>query len=126
LPELRAELDMWKADRQTMTILEHRGKPWIPAYLSTWLPDQLERIGLPRQLGLHGLRRLTAIRLAEAGCSTHEIAAITGHRTLQMVQEYTRGVRQRTLADVATLRLAKQNRPKKLQKIPNTPTKSTE
>lgn len=102
--ELRAELAIWKTDRHAVTILEHRGKPWKPGYLTQWLPDQLKRIGLP-PLGLHGLRRLTAIRLAEAGCTPHEIAAITGHRTLQMVQEYTKGVRQRNLADVAVLRL---------------------
>lgn len=102
--ELQAELTIWKADRHAVTILEFRGKPWRPSYLTQWLPAQLERIGLP-PLGLHGLRRLTAIRLAEAGCTPHEIAAITGHRTLQMVQEYTKGVRQRNLADVAVLRL---------------------
>lgn len=102
-PELKAELEAWKTDRTTLTILAFRGKPWDPNYLSTHLPNQLERIGLPR-LGVHGLRRLTAVLLAEAGCSTHEIAAITGHRTLQMVQEYTRGVRQRNLATAAVLR----------------------
>jgi integrase len=107
VPELRAELAAWKADRQTVTILEHLGKPWRPGFLSKRLPHYLERIRLPRALGLHGLRRLTAIRLAEAGCSTHEIAAITGHRTLAMIQEYTRGVSQRSLAEVAVLRLAK-------------------
>jgi integrase len=107
MPELRTELAVWKADRRSITILEHRGKPWRPSYLTQELPDHLARIGLPRELGLHGLRRLTAIRLAEAGCSTNVIAAITGHRTLQMVQEYTRGVRQRTLADVAILHLQK-------------------
>lgn len=106
VPQFQAELETWKTDRQTVTILEYHGRPWVPNYLSTWLPDRLERIGLPRELGLHGLRRLTAIRLAEHGCSIHEIAAITGHRSLQMVQEYTRGVRQRSLADVAYLRLA--------------------
>jgi integrase len=104
--ELKAELSAWKAERSTVTILEYQKKPWRPVFISRRLPQQLERIGLP-PLGVHGLRRLTAIRLAEAGCSTHEIAAITGHRTLAMVQEYTRGVRQRGLAEVAVLRLAK-------------------
>jgi integrase len=107
MPELRAELAAWKGDRHSVTILEHNGKPWRPSYLTTQLPGHLARIGLPQELGLHGLRRLTAIRLAEAGCSTSVIAAITGHRTLQMVQEYTRGVRQHTLADVAILQLQK-------------------
>lgn len=113
VPALRAELEAWKAGRSTMTILEFLGKPWRPAFLSKRLPDQLEAIGLPRQLGLHGLRKLTAVRLAEAGCTPHEIAAITGHRTLAMVQHYTKGVSQQTLADVATLRLGKKQNAKK-------------
>lgn len=112
LPALKAELETWKTDRSTVTILAFMGKPWRPVFLSKRLPDQLEKIGLPR-LNVHGLRRLTAIRLAEAGCSVHEIAAITGHRTLKMVQEYTRGVSQRNLADAAILRLGKRNCPKR-------------
>jgi len=107
MPAFKAELDAWKRERTTLTILEHLGKPWVPEYLSARLPRYLEAIGLPRQLGLHGLRRLTAVRLAEAGCTPHQIAAITGHKTLAMVQHYTRGVRQRTLADVAILSLVR-------------------
>ena len=111
LPALKAELEAWKVDRSTVTVLAFMGKPWRAVFLSKRLPDQLEKIGLPR-LNVHGLRRLTAIRLAEAGCSVHEIAAITGHRTLKMVQEYTRGVSQRNLADAAILRLGVKNRRK--------------
>lgn len=110
MPDLQAELSAWKAGRQAMTILEFLGKPWRPAFLSKRLPDYLEEIGLPRRLGLHGLRYLAAVRLAEAGCSTHEIAAITGHRTLAMVQKYTRGVTQKGLAEVAIFRLYKRSK----------------
>jgi len=110
MPAFKAELDAWKADRQAITILEFLGKPWRPAFLSKRLPDHLEQIGLPRRLGLHGLRYLAAVRLAEAGCSTHEIASITGHRTLAMVQKYTRGVTQKGLAEVAVLRLYKRTK----------------
>jgi integrase len=106
LPELRDELARWKADRSSFFILEHRGKPWRPGYLTQWLPDHLARIGLPR-LGLHGLRRLTAIRLAENGASPAEIAGITGHRSLSMIQEYTRGVNQARLARQAMAKLGK-------------------
>jgi integrase len=35
------------------------------------------------------LRKAAARRLAEAGCSTHEIAAITGHASLKEVARYT-------------------------------------
>lgn len=109
-PRLKAELEAWKIERRSLTILEHRGRPWDVKYLTQRLPQHLERIGLPRGLNMHGLRRLAAVRLAEAGCTPHEIGAITGHRTLAMVQEYTRGVRQRGLADIAILRLAEKPR----------------
>lgn len=105
LPELRAELAEWKRQARTVTILETvRGLPWGAPYLSRILPYELAKIGLPR-LGVHGLRKLTAVRLAEAGCSPHEIAAITGHETLAMISHYTKAVNQRTLAEVALLRL---------------------
>ena len=39
--------------------------------------------------------------LAEAGCSTHQIAAITGHATLAMVQKYSKAAEQRRLASEA-------------------------
>lgn len=37
----------------------------------------------------HDLRKAAARRLAEAGCSANEIAAITGHKTLEEVGRYT-------------------------------------
>ena len=56
---------------------------------------------------LHGLRKLAAVRLAEAGCSAHEIAAITGHSSLDQVALYTREADQARLAKAAILRLQK-------------------
>jgi integrase len=103
---LKAELDIWKRTARAVTILETmNGVPWTPAYLSRTLSDELVKIDLPKGLNMHGLRKLAATRLAQAGCSAHEIAAITGHKTLAMVQHYTKTVDQRTLADVAVLRL---------------------
>lgn len=118
-PDLRAELDAWKRERRALTILETvRGVPWLPVYLSRMLPIELAKIGLPAELNMHGLRKLTAVRLAEAGCSAHEIAAITGHRTLSMVAHYTRAVNQRSLADVAMLRLDNQHKDAKGSVLP--------
>lgn len=105
-PELKAELCAWRMDATAVTILQMAdGRPWRPHTISRKLPGLLERIGLPLGLNVHGLRKLAAVRLAEAGCTAHEIASITGHRTLAMVQHYTEAARQRTLADVAMLRL---------------------
>ena len=112
-PELRAELDAWKRVARSVLILETQlGLPWVPDYLSRTLPYELRKIGLPHQLGIHGLRKLTAVRLAEAGCSAHEIAAITGHRTLAMVQHYTQAANQRTLSNAAVIKLEQRRRTK--------------
>ncbi|MFT8958613.1 MAG: site-specific integrase [Gluconobacter oxydans] len=62
--------------------------------------------GLPDGLSPHGLRKAAARRLAEAGCSPHQIAAITGHATLAEVQRYTRAVDQEKLAREAMARIA--------------------
>jgi integrase len=39
--------------------------------------------------------------LAEHGCTSHEIAAITGHATLKEVERYTQAVNRRRLAQAA-------------------------
>lgn len=99
-PRLKAELDTW--ERINGYILTNaRGAQWDPGRLSMRLPDQLERIGLPRGLNVHGLRKLAATRLAQAGCTPHEIAAFTGHKTLAMVAHYTRSVDQEMMAETA-------------------------
>lgn len=48
-------------------------------------------------LVFHGLRKNATVHLAEVGCSTHEIASITG-MSLQIIEHYTKGVRQKRLA----------------------------
>jgi integrase len=53
----------------------------------------------------HGLRKAAARRLAEAGCSANEIAAITGHVTLEEVARYTKAAEQKKLARAAIGRL---------------------
>jgi len=106
-PALRAELDVWKEKATAVTILTNAaGKPWIAQSLSHVLPKALARIGMADDLNVHGLRKLAAAELANAGCSPHEIASITGHRTLGMVELYTRSVDQERLASAAIVRLA--------------------
>lgn len=105
-PTLRAALDAWKAEgREAVTILTNGwGRPWVPEVLSGAMKRRLEAIGMPG-LNVHGLRKLAATALAEAGCTPHEIAAITGHRTLAMVEHYTRSVDQERLAGAAIAKL---------------------
>jgi hypothetical protein len=49
--------------------------------------------------------KLRAARLAERGATAHEIMAITGHRSLEEVERYTRAARQAKLADNAMAKL---------------------
>lgn len=105
---LRTELDRWQANRDpSVTILTNTyGRPWTAPHLSRELPKALAKVGMSDDLNVHGLRKLAAAELADAGCSTHEIAAITGHRTLSMVALYTRSADQKRLAKAAVVRLS--------------------
>lgn len=105
-PDLRTELDAWRKDAASMQVLtQANGRPWGAIELSQKLPRALRAIGLPQGLNVHGLRKLAAARLADAGCTVHEIAAITGHKSLGMVQLYTASADQERLAEAAILRL---------------------
>jgi len=82
-PVLKAELDGWRATAtSTMILTSVIGKPWNPESLTTVMRRTVDELGVPDGLNIHGLRKLAASMLAEAGCSTHEIVAITGHRNL--------------------------------------------
>lgn len=54
-------------------------------------------------LTFHGLRYTAAKHLAEAGCSLKQIASITGHKSLAMIEKYSRDADQRKQAGAAIL-----------------------
>ena len=56
--------------------------------------------GLPH-CSAHGLRKAGCRRMAEAGYTAHEIAAWSGHATLDEVSRYTKAVDQERLARIA-------------------------
>lgn len=60
------------------------------------------------QCALWQRRFAAARRLAEAGCSANEIAAITGHASLEEVARYTKAAEQRKLARSAMDRLVRE------------------
>ena len=78
-------------------ITTHYGHPFGMTGFGKWFRDQCDAAGLPHCTA-HGLRKAAARRLAEAGCTEHEIAAITGHASLREVQRYTRAADQTRLA----------------------------
>lgn len=56
-------------------------QPLTQKWLANFMADAIGKAGLPDRCVTHGLRKAAARRLAVAGCSVHEIMAITGHRT---------------------------------------------
>jgi integrase len=76
------------------------GKPFTAAGFGNWFREQCDMANL-RHCSAHGLRKAAARRLAEAGCTEHEIAAITGHASLREIARYTKAVDQKKLAMAA-------------------------
>ncbi len=87
-----------EAPADHLTFLTTRnGKPFSPAGFGNYFRDCCNEAGLSH-CSAHGLRKAAARRLAEAGCTMHEIAAITGHASLSEVQRYTKAADQKRLA----------------------------
>lgn len=102
-PTLKAYLDI---QPKTLTLVaDQLGRPVSDNRLSKDLRAHLDGIGLAG-LHLHGLRHTAGKALAEAGCTPHEIAAVLGHSTLQMVEKYTKKAEQERLAGAAIAKLA--------------------
>jgi integrase len=95
-PELAKALAA--APKTNMTFLmNERGKPFTPAGFGNWFRARCNEASLP-QCSAHGLRKAAATRLANAGCTTDQIKAITGHKALTEVARYTKTADQRRLA----------------------------
>ena len=88
-------------------LVTQAGEPFTPTGFYNWFVDCADKAGLGEGLSPHGLRKAAARRLAEAGCTSHQIAAITGHRTLAEVERYTKEANQRHLAKAAVTRLGR-------------------
>src|SRR5262249_52610243 len=95
-PELARVLAAVPRDNLTF-LLTDKGAPFAAARLSTWFGKRCRAIGLSRRTA-HGLRKAACRRLAEAGCSVNQIAAISGHLSLNEIARYTRAADQARLA----------------------------
>jgi integrase len=101
---LKKELDAWLTERHAASdkvvklaqrrgdtiLLTDTGVQWTAGNLGQQFHSHLNNIpGFPKKRSLHGVRYFAATSLAQAGCTAREIMAVTGHRTLAMVQKYT-------------------------------------
>ncbi|HET7211901.1 MAG TPA: tyrosine-type recombinase/integrase [Methyloceanibacter sp.] len=102
-PDLHAAID---AMPKGMTFLTLNGPAFKPGDFSQWFARQCRDAGIPRGYAAHGLRKAACRRLAEAGCSTSVIAAITGHKTLRAVEPYVRAADQARMARMGMEKVA--------------------
>ena len=100
---LKAYLDQLPKD-SLLFVVDANGQPIDETAFSKEFRATLDAADL-KELHFHGLRHSAGRALAEAGCSSHEIQAITGHKTLQMVEHYTKAARQKRLASAAIAKL---------------------
>jgi integrase len=103
LPELRNILDATPSGHLTFIVTAF-GQPFTPAGFGNWFREQCDMAGLPH-CTFHGLRKGCSRRLAEHGCTPHEIAAITGHATLKEIERYTKAASRKLLAEAAMNKL---------------------
>jgi integrase len=95
-PELKAMLAALPRTNMTF-IVTARGAAFNAKGLGTWFKKQCKAAGLPH-CSAHGLRKAAATRLANAGCSVNQIAAVTGHKSLREIAHYTAAADQTKLA----------------------------
>jgi integrase len=81
------------------------GRPFTANGFGNRFRKWCDKAGLPGHCTSHGLRKAAATRLAECGATPHEIMAVTGHRSLDEVERYTRSARRLQLANTAMSKL---------------------
>ena len=88
----------------SLTLLTAKtGKPYSPNDFSIQFRKWCDAAGLSPECSFHGLRKAALTRLADAGKTVHQIAAVSGHASLKEVERYTKRADQRRLAREALL-----------------------
>ncbi len=110
LAEVLAEID--QVPRTQMLFLAgDDGQPQNYHGFGRWLRRRCREAGLPSRCSVHGLRKARARRMAEAGASTHAIAAWGGWKTLVEVAHYTEAADRRRLTHAGTEQKQKGHNP---------------
>lgn len=104
IAELRRVIDASTCGDLTFLVTEHGGA-FTPESFGNAFRRWCRAAGLPH-CSPHGLRKAAAARLADLGCSAHEIMAVTGHRTIKEVIRYTEASDRRRMAGAAFARLS--------------------
>jgi integrase len=102
-PALQAIIEATPSEHLTFLVTK-TGQPYCGSDFSEQFRAWCDAAGLPKTCVFHGLRKLGCTRLADAGCTVHEVAAWSGHLSLREVERYTRAADRRQLARTALAR----------------------
>jgi integrase len=103
-PKLREIIDATPTVGVKTFLVTHFGNPYSANGFGNWFRQLCDAADCP-DVSAHGLRKATARRLAEIGCSANQIAAITGHASLTEVQRYTKAADRKRMAREAMAKL---------------------
>jgi integrase len=106
--DLAAAINAAAPSEHVVFLLNEHGRSFTAKAFGKWFSVQCDRIGLDG-LSPHGLRKAACRRLAEAGCSANEIAALSGHKSLNEVARYTRAADQARMVRNAVTRMKQQH-----------------
>jgi len=103
-PKLREIIDATPTVGVKTFLVTHFGNPYTAPGFGNWFRELCDQAECP-DVSAHGLRKATARRLAEIGCSANQIASITGHASLSEVQRYTKAADRKRMAREAMSKL---------------------
>jgi integrase len=91
----------------TQLIATRHGNPFKAETLGAFIRRAAKNAGLSPRCTAHGLRKAAIRRLAEHGATTKQIAAISGHKDLAMIELYTAAADRKKLAKAGIRKLPK-------------------
>jgi integrase len=103
-PKLQTIIDATPTVGVKTFLVTHAGRPYTAAGFGNWFREICNFAGCP-DVSAHGLRKAAARRLAEIGCTAHQIAAITGHASLTEVERYTKAADRKRMGREAMAKL---------------------
>ena len=103
-PDLKASIRATRVTGNKTFLVTEFGKSFSSNGFGNKFKDWCRQADLPH-CSAHGVRKGTASKLAEKNATPHQIMAVTGHRTLQEVERYTRAAQRKKLADAAMRKL---------------------
>jgi integrase len=103
-PKLKAIIEATPTIGMKTFLVTHFGKPYTAPGFGNWFREVCDAANC-HDVSAHSFHKATARRLAEIGCTAHQIAAITGHASIAEVQRYTKAADRKRMAKEAMAKL---------------------